>query len=137
MNESLLTRINWLYYSLKEQYKFINSLFNRLFQDPLIKELLSKELYFYKTSLVLFKKSFSLYQEGYNKKIINDKLINDCKEMYLRRCLYNLNQSLVLFKRVNNSLMISSMVFHEIIAKIVVLIDSIKDLGRNLDKLLE
>ncbi len=137
MNKSLLTRINWLYFSLKEQYKFINSLFNRLFQDPVIKDLLSKEIYFYKTSLVLFKKSFSLYQDGYNKKIINEKIINDCKEMYLRRCLYNLNQFLDLFKRVNNPFMISSIVFNEIITKIIALIASIKDLGRNLDKLLE
>lgn len=134
MNRQLLLRINWIFCSLKEQYQFINSLMNQLLKDQVIKDHLDKEIYFYKTSLILFKKSFSMYQEKYNKNIINDKDINDIK-IYLRRCLFNLNECFNLFSIISNSLMVSSILYHEIISKINGLIISIKDLGRNLDLL--
>ncbi len=134
MNRQLLLGINWIFCSLKEQYQFINSLMNQLLKDQIIKDHLKREIYFYKTSLILFKKSFSIYQEKYNKNIINEKDINDIK-IYLRRCLFNLNECFNLFSIVSNSLMVSSILYHEIINKIKGLISSIKDLGRNLDLL--
>ena len=131
MSEYLFTRINWLYCSIKEQYKFINLNFNKVSSDLLLMKLLENEIYFYKTSLVLFKKSFAIFEENNKKNSLNKEEIMKAKELYLRRCLYNLNNSYE--KLINNNFVLGNPFVNNLLELLKRLILTIKELGRNLD----
>ena len=135
MMDGLLNKINWIYFSIKEQYKFINLNFNRVSNDQILIKLLENEIYFYKTSLILFKKSFSLFEESYRNGYFNKEMIGKAKELYLRRCLYNLNNSYE--KLIQNHLVKGNSFVNTLLSLLNKLIESIKDLGRNLELLVK
>ncbi|MDD7735635.1 MAG: hypothetical protein SOW55_06710 [Bacilli bacterium] len=133
MDEVLLRKINWMYFSLKEQYKFLNSIIKSIESDYIFKDLLKNEIYYYKTSLTLFKKSFELFQESYSSKTFDSVRVNSIKELYLRRCLINLNKSYQLLIDNNQKVLINNLLFQDLVNKENILISSIKELGRHLD----
>ena len=133
MDEPLLRKINWMYFSIKEQYKFINSINKSIEFDPFFCELLKNEIYYYKISLTLFKKSFDLFIESYSKKLFDAVRINNIKEIYLRRCLFNLNKSYELLKNNVHQVLTSNTIFQDLVNKETILISSIKELGRHLE----
>ncbi len=133
MNNPVLIKINWLYHSLKEQYRFINSLFKCLTGDPALKDAVEREFYYYKTSLVLFKKSMALYTESLNANYFTKVRIENIKELYLRRCLINLNKSFELFAYESDGRIKANPLIQDIVGKISVLIGSVKELGRSLE----
>ena len=133
MDEVLLRKINWMYFSLKEQYKFLNSIIKSIESDYIFKDLLKNEIYYYKTSLTLFKKSFELFQESYSSKTFDSVRVNSIKELYLRRCLINLNKSYQLLIDNNQKVLINNLLFQDLVNKENILISSIKELGRRLD----
>lgn len=133
MNDPFLMRINWIYFSIKEQYQFINSMINQIKDNAYLLKAIEKEIYFYKTSLLLFKKSFSSFQEAYKKRSFDDLTINTIKELYLRRCLININKSYELL--INNHFDFPNLFINDLIQKERILINSIKDLGSHLEKI--
>ena len=136
MNNPVLLKINWLYHSLKEQYRFINSLFKCLSNDPMLKDAVEREFYYYKTSLVLFKKSMNLFSESLNANYFTKVRVDNIKELYLRRCLINLNKSLELFAYEKDARIKDNPLIQDIAGKISVLIGSVKELGRSLECIL-
>ena len=133
MDEPLLRKINCMYFSIKEQYKFINSINKSIEFDPFFCGLLKNEIYYYKISLTLFKKSFDLFIESYSKKLFDAVRINNIKEIYLRRCLFNLNKSYELLKNNVHQVLTSNTIFQDLVNKETILISSIKELGRHLE----
>ena len=133
MDEPLLRKINWMYFSIKEQYKFINSINKSIEFDPFFCGLLKNEIYYYKISLTLFKKSFDLFIESYSKKLFDAVRINNIKEIYLRRCLFNLNKSYELLNNNVHQVLTSNTIFQDLVNKETILISSIKELGRHLE----
>ena len=81
MNEqSSLVKIKWLYFSIKEQYKYINSRFNKISQDQIYIHLIEREIKYYKLSLTLFKKSLNEFENAinsfFNQVIVNINIFN-------------------------------------------------------------
>lgn len=131
MQNNLLVQIKWMYYSIKEQYKYINSFFNRISQNPIYIRLIDKEIKHYKISLTLFKKSFTEFENAFNSSFSKEKIYL-IKEVYLRRCLINLKQGTDLL--VNDKLISQDMFYQDLINLFVVLINSLKELGMSLEK---
>lgn len=126
----LIIKINWLYYSIKEQYQFINSFFNRLSKDQGMIKLLEKEIYFYKTSLILFKKSLSIFEFQYKNENYDKENIIKAKDVYLKRCLVNLSSALQVLE--NSPFFHNNLLIEELVSLFQRLIGNINDLGVNL-----
>ena len=132
MNEqSSLVKIKWLYFSIKEQYKYINSRFNKISQDQIYIHLIEREIKYYKLSLILFKKSLNEFENAIDS-FINQEKIYLIKEVYLRRSLINLRQGLDIFLK--NQIVNNEEVTKELISLFSNLANSIKDLGLLLER---
>ena len=131
MQNNLLVQIKWMYYSIKEQYKYINSFFNRISQNPIYIRLIDKEIKHYKISLTLFKKSFNEFENAFNSSFSKEKIYL-IKEVYLRRCLINLKQGTDLL--VNDKMISQDMFYQDLINLFIGLINSLKELGMSLEK---
>ena len=99
MNEENLIRVNWYYYSIKEQYKFINRLIKNIQCNPYCYQFLNESLNDYRTSLILFKKSLEIFDESFSHKKFNDEIIYKMKDIYLRRSLMNINKTIIEIKQ--------------------------------------
>lgn len=132
MNEqSSLVKIKWLYFSIKEQYKYINSRFNKISQDQIYIHLIEREIKYYKLSLTLFKKSLNEFENAINS-FFNQEKIYLIKEVYLRRSLINLRQGLDILLK--NQIVNNEEVTKELISLFSNLANSIKDLGLLLER---
>ena len=132
MNEqSSLVKIKWLYFSIKEQYKYINSRFNKISQDQIYIHLIEREIKYYKLSLTLFKKSLNEFENAINS-FFNQEKIYLIKEVYLRRSLINLRQGLDILLK--NQIVKDEEVTKELISLFSNLANSIKDLGLLLER---
>jgi hypothetical protein len=130
-DRSLLIKINWLYYSIKEQYKFINSKLNKYSLDSDLLSILENEIKYYKISLTLFKKSFFEFQYSFQHGFTNEKIYL-IKEVYLRRSLINLKQALDYL--VHNNVSGFTICYKELYDLFNSLISSLKELGISLDR---
>jgi hypothetical protein len=132
MNEqSSLVKIKWLYFSIKEQYKYINSRFNKISQDQIYIHLIEREIKYYKLSLILFKKSLNEFENAIDS-FFNQEKIYLIKEVYLRRSLINLRQGLDILLK--NQIVNNEEVTKELISLFSNLANSIKDLGLLLER---
>ena len=132
MNEqSSLIKIKWLYFSIKEQYKYINSRFNKISQDQIYIHLIEREIKYYKLSLILFKKSLNEFENAIDS-FFNQEKIYLIKEVYLRRSLINLRQGLDILLK--NQIVNNEEVTKELISLFSNLANSIKDLGLLLER---
>lgn len=132
MNEqSSLVKIKWLYFSIKEQYKYINSRFNKISQDQVYIHLIEREIKYYKLSLILFKKSLNEFENAIDS-FFNQEKIYLIKEVYLRRSLINLRQGLDILLK--NQIVNNEEVTKELISLFSNLSNSIKDLGLLLER---
>lgn len=132
MNEqNSLVKIKWLYFSIKEQYKYINSRFNKISQDQIYIHLIEREIKYYKLSLILFKKSLNEFENAIDS-FFNQEKIYLIKEVYLRRSLINLRQGLDILLK--NQIVNNEEVTKELISLFSNLANSIKDLGLLLER---
>lgn len=133
-NIPLIKKIGWMYSSIKEEYKYINSLINQLSKVNVISSInIENGIAFYKKSLLLFKKSLEQFSFCFERNIFTLNHIELIKEVYLRRCLINIDTSYRLLNDPLSSNAFSFKIYKEIVIKIFSLISLIKDLGNSLE----
>lgn len=133
-NLPIIKKIGWMYSSIREQYKYVNSLINQLNKINIITSInIENGLTFYKKSLLLFKKSYEQFSFCYERNAFTMSHIDLIKEVYLRRCLINIDSSYRLLNEPMSSNAFSFKIYKEIIIKIYALISLIKDLGNSLE----
>lgn len=133
--DKALTNIFWKYMALKEKFKDLNLIIQSFSKEKECYFVMKNANMYFETSLLLFKKSFEKYVDAYKKNIIDLKIINDVKELYLRRSLYNLEKSFYEEKIINNNLFGKNLIFIDIKNKTNLLINHLKNLGNDLNKI--
>lgn len=130
MSEEELIRLNWYFYSLKEQFKFVNRTVKNIEYNGYY-DLNKESISFYKKSLVLFKKSFDIFNEFYKYGYLDQQAIYKIKEIYLRRTLVNLKSAINSTERILR-LYVHNQIFEDYILKLDNLYKGIIMLASNL-----